>query len=109
MRQAGYLAAAAIYALDTNLGRLANDHKKAEEIGGVLQGLGYIKKVEPIETNIIIFEIDEAKLSADEFVKRLAKNNVHIIGMGQGKLRIVTHLDYTDDMHFKFLEILQKL
>ena len=109
MRQAGYLAAAAIYALDTNLGRLANDHKKAEEIGGVLQGLEYIKKVEPIETNIIIFEIDEAKLSADEFVKRLAKNNVHIIGMGQGKLRIVTHLDYTDDMHFKFLEILQKL
>ncbi len=109
MRQAGYLAAAAIYALDTNLGRLAHDHKKAEEIGGVLQDLDYIKKVEPIETNIIIFEIDEAKLSADEFVKRLAKNNVHIIGMGQGKLRIVTHLDYTDDMHFKFLEILQKL
>ena len=109
MRQAGYLAAAAIYALDTNLGRLAHDHKKAEEIGGVLQDLDYIKKVEPIETNIIIFEIDEAKLSADEFVKRLAKNNVHIIGMGQGKLRIVTHLDYTDEMHFKFLEILQKL
>ncbi len=109
MRQAGYLAAAAIYALDTNLGRLANDHKRAKEIGGVLQGLDYIKKVEPIETNIIIFEIDETKLSADEFVKRLAKNNVHIIGMGQGKLRIVTHLDYTDNMHFKFLEILQKL
>jgi threonine aldolase len=109
MRQAGYLAAAAIYALDNNRERLAIDHKKAHEIGAALRALGYIKKVEPIDTNIIIFEIDETKLSANEFVKRLNKNNIHIIGMGQGKLRIVTHLDYTDDMHNKFLEILRKL
>ncbi len=109
MRQAGYLAAAAIFALEHNLQRLVKDHKKAQEIGVGLQSLGYIKKVEPIETNIIIFEIDESKLSADEFVRKLEDKNVHIIGMGQGKLRIVTHMDYTDDMHNDFLGILQRL
>lgn len=109
MRQAGYLAAAAIYALDYHLDRLADDHKKAAEIGEVLQGLDYIKKVEPIETNIIIFEIDENRFTAEEFLSKLKAKNIHIIGMGQGKLRIVTHLDYTDGMHVNFLEILQKL
>jgi threonine aldolase len=109
MRQAGYLAAAAIFALDNNLNRLEIDHKKAREIGDVLLDLDYVKKVEPIETNIIIFEIDEIKCTAEDFVKRLSENNVHIIGMGQGKLRIVTHLDYTDEMHNKFTETLLRL
>lgn len=109
MRQAGYLAAAAIYALEHNFDRLAKDHKKAQEIGEVLTGLAYIKKVEPIETNIIIFEIEESKSSAEVFLRKLEENNVRIIGMGQGKLRIVTHLDYTDEMHNSFLELLQKL
>ena len=55
MRQAGFLAAAANYALDHHLDRLAEDHLKAKEIGALLQQLNFIKKVEPIETNIIIF------------------------------------------------------
>ncbi|WP_158977667.1 low specificity L-threonine aldolase [Cellulophaga sp. L1A9] len=109
MRQAGYLAAAASYALEHHVERLAEDHKKAKEIGEVLQKLSFIKKVEPIETNIIIFEIDETLVSAENFLKKLAANDVHIIGMGQGKLRIVTHLDYTDEMHEAFLSILKKL
>ncbi|MDP5229617.1 MAG: beta-eliminating lyase-related protein [Cellulophaga sp.] len=109
MRQAGFLAAAATYALDHHLDRLADDHQKAKEIGGVLEKLSFIKKVEPIETNIIIFEINEEALSADQFLKKLLENNVHIIGMGQGKLRIVTHLDYSDAMHEAFLKILKKL
>ncbi|MFS4447231.1 threonine aldolase family protein [Maribacter sp. 2307UL18-2] len=109
MRQAGYLAAAGIYALDKHVERLADDHKKATEIGQVLQQLSYIKKVEPIETNIIIFEIDERQMAADQFVESLREKGVHLIGMGQGKLRIVTHLDYTDAMHTHFLELLRQL
>lgn len=109
MRQAGYLAAAGIYALDKHVERLADDHKKATEIGQVLQQLSYIKKVEPIETNIIIFEIDERQMAADQFVESLKEKGVHLIGMGQGKLRIVTHLDYTDAMHTHFLELLRQL
>ncbi|WP_024480612.1 threonine aldolase family protein [Cellulophaga baltica] len=109
MRQAGYLAAAATYAVDHHVDRLAEDHKRAKEIGELLTQLPFIQKVEPIETNIIIFEIDESLLSAERFLEKLKANNVHIIGMGQGKLRIVTHLDYTEVMHEAFLSILKKI
>lgn len=109
MRQAGFLAAAAIYALDHQVARLAEDHQRAKEIGAVLERLAYIKTVEPIETNIIIFELDENQMGAEEFLRRLKENQVEIIGMGQGKLRIVTHLDYTDQKHERFLTILNEL
>lgn len=109
MRQAGYLAAAGIYALDNNIDRLIEDHRRAKEIGRVLKGLSFIKKVEPIETNIVIFEIDEAKLSANEFLQKLNQEEVYIIGMGEGKLRMVTHLDYTETMHDSLLSFLGKL
>ncbi|MFT4612508.1 MAG: threonine aldolase, partial [Gammaproteobacteria bacterium] len=58
MRQVGYLAAAGLYALDHHVERLTDDHKKAKEIGEVLEALSIIKKVEPIETNIVIFELE---------------------------------------------------
>lgn len=109
MRQAGFLAAAGIYAMDHHIDRLEDDHKKAAEIGKVLSKLDFIKKVEPIETNIIIFELDESQMSSQNFLKKLEENQISIIGMGQGKLRIVTHLDYTDAMHNHFLTILKKI
>jgi len=109
MRQAGYLAAAAVYALDHNIQRLAEDHQKALEIGRILENLHFIRKVEPIETNIIIFEIDEEVITEEDFVSKLADKEISIIGMGQGKLRIVTHMDYTDAMHESFLNILNNL
>lgn len=109
MRQAGYLAGAAIYALDNHIDRLKEDHRKAKEIGEVLQNLSYVKTVEPIETNIVIFAIDENKLSQEQFLDKLLKKGVEIIGMGQGKLRIITHLDYTDTMHSTFLSVLKSL
>lgn len=109
MRQAGFLAAAATYALENHMERLAEDHRKAKEIGSVLAGLNYIKKVEPIETNIVIFEIDENKHTSEAFAAGLLKEDIHIIGMGQGKLRMVTHLDYTDAMQDRLLSILPKL
>ncbi|MDP5060634.1 MAG: aminotransferase class I/II-fold pyridoxal phosphate-dependent enzyme [Maribacter sp.] len=104
MRQSGFLAAAAIYALDNNIDRLAEDHKKAKEIGNVLASISFIKKVEPIETNIVIFEIDESYMTSNQFVNSLKEKDILIIGMGQGKLRMVTHLDYTDNMHEELLK-----
>lgn len=105
MRQVGYLAAAGLYALDNNIKRLKEDHKKAKEIGEVLSKLSMVKTVEPIETNIVIFELNQ---DVDEinFTQKLADKSIKIIGMGSGKLRMVTHLDYTDVMHNRFLEIL---
>ena len=109
MRQSGFLAAAGIYALDNHIHRLAEDHQKAQEIGMVLTGLDFIKKVEPIETNIIIFELDESQISETQFLTKLSEKEISIIGMGQGKLRMVTHLDYTDEMHAVLLKALQEL
>lgn len=108
MRQVGYFAAAGLYALDNNINRLTEDHKRAKEIGEVLINQSYIKSVEPIETNIIIFELNDT-VSEDDFIASLDKHGVKLIGMGSGKLRMVTHLDYTDMMHSQFLSILKDL
>lgn len=105
MRQTGYLAAAGLYALDHNIERLAEDHQKAKEIGAILFDLSIINKVEPIETNIVIFEL-EPHVDEAEFLQQLADKNIHIISMGSNKLRMVTHLDYTDAMHEQLLEVL---
>jgi threonine aldolase len=108
MRQVGYLAAAGIYALDTNIERLADDHRRAKQIAAVLKVSSFIKKVEPVETNIIIFYTAD-HINENDFVKKLAEKEVLIIGMGQGKLRIVTHLDFTDKMLEKVLNVLNNL
>lgn len=107
MRQVGYLAAAALYALNNNLDRLAEDHEKALELGKVLSEHSSIKKVEPIETNIIIFELNQ-NIDEQEYMQSLVDKGIQIIGMGGGKLRMVTHLDYTDEMHQHMLDVLSE-
>ncbi|WP_459209804.1 threonine aldolase family protein [Aquimarina rhabdastrellae] len=104
MRQVGYMAAAGIYAIENNIERLAEDHKKAKEIGKVLETLSFVTNVEPIDTNIVIFSTDKKE---EEFITEMAKKDVHFYGMGQGKLRFVTHLDYTDEMHERLISILK--
>ena len=106
MRQVGFLAAAGMYALDNNINRLAEDHKKAKEIAKVLEKCAYIKKIEPVETNILIFYVDD-KIGETNFINKMADKNILLTPMGEGKIRIVTHLDYTDQMHEKLLKELQ--
>ena len=104
MRQVGFMAAAGIYALDNNVERLKDDHDKAQELSEVLKTLGKVTNVEPVETNIVIFSVvDETSL-----LTVLDKENIRISSMGQGKLRIVTHLDYTQAMHEKVLGVFKK-
>ncbi|MDX1762048.1 MAG: GntG family PLP-dependent aldolase [Christiangramia sp.] len=105
MRQVGFMAAAGIYALDNHVDRLATDNERASEIGNVLSQQSWIKEVEPVETNIVIFYLRNAD-DEKSFMDQLAKNNIRISNMGQGKLRVVTHLDYSKAMHDHFLETL---
>jgi len=107
MRQVGFLAAAGIYALDNHVERLAEDHKKAKEIGVVLESVSYVTKVAPIETNIVIFYVDE-KIGADNFIEKMKTKNILLTPMGEGRIRIVTHLDYTDAMHQILLKELHR-
>ncbi len=106
MRQVGYMAAAGLYAIDNHISRLSEDHKRAKEIGEVLTELSFVTHVEPIDTNIIIFKIDSDQ---EEFIAKMSTKNIHFYGMGQGKLRFVTHLEYTQEMHEYFLEELMSI
>ena len=95
--------------LNNHQERLKEDHRRARELGDVLRSSSLVSKVEPIETNILIFEADLQKISSEEMVARLEQKGIRLIGMGQGKLRLVTHLDYTEEQHSYTLECLQKL
>ena len=98
MRQIGFMAAAGLYALDHHVDRLAEDHKKAKELAETLKNCSYVSKVEPTETNIVIFYLSE-EISEETFMDEMEAKNIRLSNMGQGKLRMVTHLDYTDTMH----------
>jgi threonine aldolase len=108
MRQVGYLAAAGIYALDHHVDRLKEDHQRAAVIGKALENSNWVDKVEPIETNIVIFQLKEG-CDEDRFMERLEAHEIKMISMGEGKLRVVTHLDFNDTMLDRVLEVLQKM
>jgi threonine aldolase len=103
MRQIGFMAAAANYALDHNFDRRAKDHARAQELGNVLDSLDYVVKVAPVETNIVIFEVKDEKAVMDY----CASKNLIISQMGPGKLRMVTHLDYTYENHLTVIQYLK--
>ena len=108
MRQAGYLAAAGIYALDNNINRLSEDHKRAKQLAKTISGLSYIDNVLPVDTNIIIFNLND-KLNPEAFVKKLGDNNIKAVGFGKQAIRFVTHLDFTDDMLEKTEKVLKNI
>lgn len=108
MRQAGYLAAAGIYALEHHIERLSEDHRRAKELETVLKTLPWVAKVEPVETNIVIFSLQQGIEDAN-FMQLLKQKNILISSLGKSKLRMVTHLDYKQVMHEYVLEVLQKL
>jgi threonine aldolase len=108
LRQSGFLAAAGIYALQNNINRLEDDHRRAKELGEVFQKLSWIESVAPVETNILIFEVRKG-LDEKTVIEKFKSKGILISSMGQGKLRIVTHLDYRQVMHDYVLETLEKM
>jgi threonine aldolase len=95
MRQAGYLAAAGLYALEHNLSRLQEDHARAKILERELRALTYVTSVLPVETNIVIFTLDE-RLSTDSFLQQLQQQQVRAGSMGHQNIRFVFHLDVSD-------------
>ena len=95
-RQAGYLAAAGIYALDNNIERLKDDHKRAREIGKIMEGISEVEEIYPVDTNIVIFKLDN-KISVADYVKKLSDKGIKASPFGKNLVRFVTHLDFTDE------------
>ncbi len=108
MRQAGYLAAACIYALDNHIERLDEDHKKAKEIESALVGLPYVENVLPVETNIVIFELS-GDITAEACLNKLREHNIMAVAFGPKEVRFVTHLDYSDDMLNETIKALRSI
>jgi threonine aldolase len=108
MRQAGYLAAAGIYALQNNVARLQTDHDHAQALAQALSQTGFVQNILPVETNIVIFEVSGA-YTPQSFTEKLKEHNILVIPMGPAQVRMVTHLDVTPDMVSKTIEVLNTL
>ncbi len=106
MRQAGYLAAGALYALEHQVDRLADDHAMALRMGALLEARPWVKQVVPVETNIIIFE---PTMSVQEMLGKLEAVGIKAVAFGATMVRLVTHLDVTEEMERAFVERIRGL
>jgi len=108
MRQAGFLAAAGIYALDHHIDRLREDHARARKIASVLKQQPYVSNLRPVSTNILIFDLIPS-LPAARFLEDLGKHGIKASSFGTHTVRMVTHLDFTEEMLEKVLNVLPRL
>jgi len=95
MRQAGYLAAAGLFALDHHIQRLHEDHARAKRLESELKSLPYVESVLPVETNIVIFTLSDS-LKAETFLQKLQQQRLRAGSMGPQTIRVVFHLNVGD-------------
>ena len=108
MRQAGFIAAAGIFALKNNIDRLAEDHKHAQQLGSALEALSFVKRVLPVETNIVIFDV-AAHTTPTEIVAKLKEQSVLAYAISANQVRLVTHLDITSEMVNETLRVFKQV
>jgi threonine aldolase len=108
MRQAGFMAAAGVYALENHIGRLAIDHTHAQQLAGALAKKDFTESILPVETNIIIFNI-KPSYQPKEIVEKLKQHNILTITISPTQIRMVLHLDITEEMVAKTIEVINKL
>lgn len=108
MRQAGFLAAAGIYALQNNIERLIEDHLHAKQIADAIAKKDFVKMLLPVETNIIIFELNDS-ITAPQLVSKLKEHNIRGYAIAPYRVRLVLHLDITNEMVDKTIEIISAL
>ena len=97
MRQAGFMAAAGIYALGHHVERLAEDHLHATRIAEALEKKEFVRRILPVETNIVILDI-KAGHDPREIVGQLKEKGILVIAISPTQLRFVTHLDISPAM-----------
>lgn len=104
MRQAGYMAAAGVYALDNHIERLAEDHAHAKEIAAALKEKSFTGDILPVETNIILFEVKN--MTAAQLTAAFKQHDILVIPMTPTQVRMVLHLDITKDMVRRVREVI---
>jgi threonine aldolase len=108
MRQAGYLAAAGMYALNNHVQRLAQDHFHAKQIEEALLEKDFVQNLLPAETNIIIFKVS-GKYTPQTFCEVFRKNDIKLSLISPQEIRMVTHLNITPSMVQKTIELIRRL
>ena len=106
MRQAGYLAAACIYALENHIDNLKIDNDKAKKIGLLLSQMPYVKSIKPVFTNILIFELQD-NIKDTDFLEKLKSKGILATAFGNNTIRFVFHLQITDEMVTKIRDVLE--
>ena len=97
MRQAGVLAAAALYAIDHHVERMRDDHKNAKRLASFVEQVRGLTILFPVETNIVVMRVDEKVFTVDTLLTKLREQGVLAVAFGAGRVRMVTHLDVSAD------------
>jgi len=108
MRQAGYLAAAGIYALDNHIQDLKTDNERAKILGRILQEKSFILQMKPVQTNIVIFELSP-EYTMDSFIADLAEKGIKVSSFGHQIIRMVLHRDISEHQFNYLVETLKSL
>ena len=107
-RQAGILAAAGIYALENNINRLTEDHKHAQQIAAALLKKDFVGEILPVETNIVIATIKD-RFTPTTFVEAMAKHNIKLFSVSNTQVRLVLHLNITNQMVEETIQVINSL
>ena len=108
MRQAGFMAAAGIYALENNIERLKDDHVNAKTIADAISSSSFAETVLPVDTNIIIFSVKPPH-SAPQLVQQLKQENILGYAISPTQVRLVLHLDITPGMVNHTVKVIRSL
>ncbi len=108
MRQAGYIAAAGLYALQNNIERLQIDHDNSKKIAAALKAKNFVDEILPVETNIIIFSIKN-EMTPKLFIEKMKQEEILMYPISPTQVRIVVHLDITSEMIEKTIQIINQL
>lgn len=108
MRQAGFIAAAGLYALNNNIERLQDDHRRAAVLGALINDLPFVTSVLPVYTNIVIFNLDPLQISGSSFEKQMMERGLRVSSFGKQMIRMVTHMDFTEKMLEQTMTALQE-
>ena len=108
MRQAGIIAAGALYALEHHVDRLTDDHEKAQTLATAIRAAeGATLVPDEVETNMVIFEVDSALGSAADVAQRLKDRGVLVLAVSPSRIRVVTHLDVSHEEVDKAADIIR--
>lgn len=108
MRQAGYMAATGIYALENHVHRLTEDHARAKLLAATISKKDFCAQLFPVQTNILLFEVNTA-YSTKQIIESFRQHNIHVIGMTPTQIRIVLHLGITQAMVDYAIDIIEKM